>query len=331
MPTEAAWRGVRIRLAGIAPLIFMSGLVYAYFLSIPAVLAVPLAAAFAIEAVLYVATVWETPRRLLERRFGTLALASLMTASGILPYAIYAAPAGVFRWTGLAEVAALAAVVSFWFVVLPKKPAVSLVFVALVAAGWLTGIFQSLYGQPAPRLKLGILGQMMWTRLAMAAVLSVARFEIKGFGFLPSRREWTAGAVNFLLFLPPGLLLGWLLNFARFNPKPYEWWQTLGLALATFLGMLWVVALREEFFVRGLLQEWISGWTKSDAAAVAIASVLFGLVHLPFRGFPNWQFAIIAGVAGLFYGRAYVQTRSVRAAMVTHALVNTTWRVFFPS
>ncbi len=331
MPTEAAWRGVRIRLAGIALLIFMSGLVYAYFLSIPAVLAVPLAVAFAVEAVFYVATVWETPRRLLERRFGTLALAALMTASGILPYAIYAAPAGVFRWTGLAEVAALAAVVSFWFVVLPKKPAVSLVFVLLVAAGWLTGIFQPLYGQPAPRLKLGILGQMMWTRLAVAAVLSVARFEIKGFGFLPSRREWGAGFVNFLLFLPAGVLLGWLLKFAGFNPKPYEWWQTLGLALATFLGMLWVVALREEFFVRGLLQEWLSAWTKSDAAAVAIASVLFGLVHLPFRGFPNWQFAILATVAGLCYGRAYLTTRSVRAAMVTHALVNTTWRVFFPS
>lgn len=307
----------------------MSGLAYAYFLSIPATLALPLAVAFAVEAVFYVATVWERPRRLLERRFGTLALAALMAASGILPYAICAASAGVFRFGGLAEVAALAAVVSFWFVVFPKKPAFSLAFVALVAAGLLAEVFQPLYGQPAPRLKLGILGEMMWTRLAMAAVLSVARFEIKGFGFLPSRKEWSAGFVNFLLFLPAGAVLGWLLNFARFDPKPYEWWQTLGLAVATFLGILWVVALREEFFFRGLLQEWVSAWTKSDAVALAAVSVLFGLVHLPFREFPNWQFAIVAAVAGAFYGRAYIKTRSVRAAMVTHALTVTTWRVLF--
>jgi uncharacterized protein len=57
--------------------------------------------------------------------------------------------------------------------------------------------------------------------------------------------------------------------------------------------------------------------------------VLFGLLHLWFRGFPNWRFGILAAAAGLFYGRAYMTTRSVRAAMVTHALVNTAWRVFF--
>ena len=38
---------------------------------------------------------------------------------------------------------------------------------------------------------------------------------------------------------------------------------------------------------------------------------------------------LLAAVAGFFYGRAYVEARSVRAAMVTHALVNTTWRMLF--
>ncbi|MGE5570109.1 MAG: CPBP family intramembrane glutamic endopeptidase [Rhodospirillales bacterium] len=330
MPTEAARRGVWIRLTGLALMIFVAGLIYAYFLSIPAALAVPLAFAFALEALFFVAVVWEPPRRLCERRFNRPALAALAAASGILPYLISAVPAGVFRWDGFASVAALAALVSFWFVLFPKKPALNLMFTAVVAAGLLADIFEPLYGQPAPRLKLGILGDMMWTRLAMASVLWVGRFEIKGLGFLPSRGEWAAGLKNFLLFLPAGLLLGWLLDFARFNPKPFAWWQTLGLALATFLGMLWVVALREEFFFRGLLLEWISGWTRSDAAALVIPSLLFGLVHLPFRGFPNWEFALIAAAAGLFYGRAYLQARSIRAAMVTHALVNTTWRVFFP-
>jgi hypothetical protein len=57
--------------------------------------------------------------------------------------------------------------------------------------------------------------------------------------------------------------------------------------------------------------------------------VLFGLTHLTFHAFPNWRFAMMAAVAGVFYGRAYLNARSVKAAMVTHALVNTAWRVFF--
>jgi len=57
--------------------------------------------------------------------------------------------------------------------------------------------------------------------------------------------------------------------------------------------------------------------------------VLFGLAHLPFRGFPNWRAVSIAGVLGLFCGLALIKARSVKASMVTHALVVTTWRMFF--
>jgi membrane protease YdiL (CAAX protease family) len=52
-------------------------------------------------------------------------------------------------------------------------------------------------------------------------------------------------------------------------------------------------------------------------------------VHLWFRTFPNWRLAILAAVAGVFYGAAFNRTKSIRASMVTHALVVTTWRVFF--
>jgi membrane protease YdiL (CAAX protease family) len=78
-----------------------------------------------------------------------------------------------------------------------------------------------------------------------------------------------------------------------------------------------------------LLQAWLESWFKSALFGLAAASVLFGAVHLTFHAFPNWRFAILAAVAGVFYGRAYMTARSVRAAMVTHALVNTAWRVFF--
>jgi membrane protease YdiL (CAAX protease family) len=93
--------------------------------------------------------------------------------------------------------------------------------------------------------------------------------------------------------------------------------------------MLWVVALSEEFFFRGVLQRQLSRLLANETAAVLIASVLFGLAHLPFRQFPNWRFALVAATAGFFYGRAFSRAGNIRAAMVTHALVNTTTRMLF--
>jgi membrane protease YdiL (CAAX protease family) len=77
------------------------------------------------------------------------------------------------------------------------------------------------------------------------------------------------------------------------------------------------------------LQQWIGKWIGSEIAGLLLASLLFGAVHLWFRGFPNWRLAIMAAFAGVFYGMAFRQTKSIRASMVTHALVVTTWRVFF--
>jgi membrane protease YdiL (CAAX protease family) len=90
-----------------------------------------------------------------------------------------------------------------------------------------------------------------------------------------------------------------------------------------------VVALGEEFFFRGLLQQWITGWLHNDWAGLLVTSLLFGSVHLWYRPFPNWRIAALAGVAGVFYGMAYRQARSIRASMVTHALTVTAWRLFF--
>jgi len=100
-------------------------------------------------------------------------------------------------------------------------------------------------------------------------------------------------------------------------------------AIATFFGVLWVVALSEEFFFRGLLQQWTSKWMSSETAGLIVTSLLFGAVHLWFRPFPNWRLAVLAAIAGVFYGLAFQRARSIRASMVTHALVVTTWRVFF--
>jgi membrane protease YdiL (CAAX protease family) len=297
--------------------------------NIPATALVPLIAAFATEACLYTLSPIESARKGLERRLSRPALALLMTASAALPYCLYGLPAGVFRLSSLAAILALASVASFWYVFFPRRPVIDLAYVALVAAVLLLYPFERIYGTPVPRLPLAILGSVMWTRLAIFECLAIGNMQAEGFGFLPHRREWAAGAINFLLFLPVGALAAWALKLLHFHPPRGDWRMTALITAGTFLGMLWVVALREEFFFRGLVQRWLGRWLKNDWTGLAAASVLFGLLHLSFRGFPNWRFAILAALAGAFYGRAYLTTRSVRAAMVAHALVNTVWRVFF--
>jgi membrane protease YdiL (CAAX protease family) len=320
---------LRNTFAGIVLLVSSAGILWANLMSIPAPVAAALGAAFAIEACLYVLSGLEGARKRIEQRLRPPALALWMTLSAALPYCVYAAPLGLFRWPSLGWILLLAAAVSFWYVVVPRTPTVDLTFVTFVAALLLVGPFARYYATPVPRLPLAILGQLMCTRLAIFACLSIAHMRVAGFGFLPRRKEWAAGALNFLLFLPAGAVLAWALKLVRFHPPTGDWRITALVAAGTFLGMLWVVALREEFFFRGLLQRWLGRWLKNDWAGLALAAVLFGMVHLPFRGFPNWRLAMLAAVAGLFYGRAYLTARSVRAAMVTHALVNTVWRVFF--
>ena len=144
----------------------------------------------------------------------------------------------------------------------------------------------------------------------------------------PSRREWRIGLLQFAYFLPIGLALGYALQFAKFKPAPDNWSKFAIGAAAQTAGIYLHVALREEFLFRGLLLQWCTRWWKDSRLALIVVSLIFGALHLPFRQFPNWKFAILAAIAGWFYGRAFQQGNGVRAAMVTHLLVVVVWRVF---
>jgi uncharacterized protein len=72
-------------------------------------------------------------------------------------------------------------------------------------------------------------------------------------------------------------------------------------------------------------------WRGSQLAAIIISSLLFGSVHLWYHGFPNGRFGLVAALAGVLYAIACLRGGSVRASMVTHALVVTTWKMLFHS
>jgi hypothetical protein len=252
----------------------------------------------------------------------------VLAISSVVPYCLYSIPAGVFHPVALAALFALASLVVLWFRILPRNRWTDLAFLAFVAAVTLARVFPELYA-PAARLRVDFLGQMMWRRVAILSVLLYRPVAGIDLGFMPGRREWLAGLREFLFFAPLGAALSLAIGFVRFQPMSGEPWQLALSTVGIFLGMLWYVALTEEFFFRGLLQQWLAEWLSSRHTGLVIASVVFGAAHLTFRYPPlNWRFALVAAVAGIFYGRAF-QSGGLRAAMVTHALVNIAWRMLF--
>jgi membrane protease YdiL (CAAX protease family) len=119
------------------------------------------------------------------------------------------------------------------------------------------------------------------------------------------------------------------LHDVRLEPLQGEWWQVAGIGIGTFLGILWVVALGEELFFRGVVERAFLNTWASPVIAILLSALLFGAAHLWFHQYPNWRRACVASLLGVACGIAYWRSGSVRAPMVTHAMVVATWRVFF--
>ncbi len=283
--------------------------------------------AFLLEVILYVLSGMPSVRERLKT-MPDARIASILTALAPASYVLLSVPLGAFEPLHFAAAVAAGGMASFWYVLLPRSIASDRGYLALIAAPILFKTFNQLYPDPAPRLPGETVGVLMWYRTMLISVLCIRRMEGIGFGFLPARRDWLIGVRNFVLFLVPGFALAIAIGFTQVKDVRWDG-RLLLLTVLTFAGVLWVLAVAEEFLFRGLLQQHLARLFRSNTAGLVVASLIFGCGHLAYRQFPNWKFALLATLAGLFYGRAFLQAGSIRAAMVTHALVVTTWKMFF--
>jgi membrane protease YdiL (CAAX protease family) len=293
--------------------------VYARWKGIPSWAALPSLAAFLIVYPFYLVPAFPRVR---EQLAGP-PLPGFLIAAAVLPYLASCTGAIQFQFLSFVKLIALALALGLWYRVLPAAPVVDVGFLVLVVAVKIGGYTTPIYSTPFKGVELGRLGDIALFNITVLVLMLERRIRETGFGFLPTRNDWRIGARNYLYFLPVGAALGFLLN-AGHLVRPSD---PLKLTLY-FLAFLFVLTLAEEFLFRGVLQQWIEDWTWSRRSALILTSILFGVVHLWFRHFPNWQWVIIAGTLGWFCGRARNQAGSIRAAMVTHTLVITTWRAF---
>ncbi len=314
-------------------LLALGAAIYAESRHLSLAVVVPVVAAFLLQISFYLALGFPEMRSWLAHRFSPARLAAIAVVWAIAPYLIYSLPAGVFQFSALAKLGGLAGTLGFVFVIFPVKGA-RLTWPDVAAAGTialalLSRVLRQVYRSPIPGLRLESMGHVMIIGLGAMAFLCLRQVEGTGFRFQTSREEWKTGIKQLLLFLIPGAPLALLTGAAHFHPLRTELWLYPLQAAGTFLGMYAVVALSEELFFRGVLQNLSAANLGGAIAAQAAASIIFGLCHLPFRGFPNWRFAALAALLGWFCGQAYREARSVVASSLTHALAISAWRLLF--
>lgn len=261
-------------------------------------------------------------KKLTNRAVRVLAPGLLVAA-----YLIFSIPRHEFRWAyGLALFAvpvALAALFEFLPARTPKlcwQDALALAAIGLpVEFRWLAGSF--------PHPGLSALPKFLLVGAALYAFLVVRGLEGVGYDFRARWRDLAIGVREWAFFAPFAFGLGFAVSFIAFNHKTHGPSDIVPAVMVTFF----FVAVPEELFFRGLLQNLLEA-RLGRWRALIVAAVIFGLSHFNKlnHGFPfNWRYVLLAAIAGIFYGRAWLDRRRTFASGVTHTLVDVVWGLWF--
>lgn len=181
---------------------------------------------------------------------------------------------------------------------------------------WLNGAF--------PHPGLSAFPKLILVDAAWYAFLVVRGLENVGHDFRPQSRDFAIGLRELVFFAPIVISLGIWLRFIT----PHGGWPLAATASTDLLITFFFVAIPEELFFRGLLQNLLETRVRYKGSFV-IASVVFGLSHFnkprPF----NWRYVLLATIAGIFYGRAWRDRRRILSSATTHTLVDVLWSLWF--
>ena len=280
--------------------------------------------AFALQFALYWLFGFPLLRERLEARFRRRNLILAVGLMLLVPYVIYGAGTGAFSAGALVKLIAISSAVLGTYALFPPRSqkfswqdgAVLLMIAAPAYAGW----YRDVWRAPA---YLDVMARLFVVPLGAFAVLSVRRLADVGYVWRLEAGDWVEGAKQLILFSVIGLPLGFFLRFIAWHPRN----EGLPEFAFSFFGIFLFVAVAEELFFRGMLQNLLEKSLASKYAARGIASAVFGLSHIQ-HGFPNWRYVLMAAVAGWFYGTAWHRRRSIVASSVTHAAVDALWRHF---
>ncbi|MGH9522067.1 MAG: CPBP family glutamic-type intramembrane protease [Terriglobales bacterium] len=194
--------------------------------------------------------------------------------------------------------------------------------VALILAG--APIDLRLLGNSWPHPGLSAMPKLLLVDTVLYVYLVIRRLPRVGFDFRVRGRDLLIGLREFAFYAPIAIGLGLLMHFIHPNFVRRSAAEIAGAYLVTFF----FVAIPEELFFRGLLQNLLEG-RLGRTRALLLAATIFGLSHfnkpLPF----NWRYVIMAAIAGVFYGRSWLDRRRVASSAVTHSTVDVVWSLWW--
>jgi membrane protease YdiL (CAAX protease family) len=191
----------------------------------------------------------------------------------------------------------------------------------VVAAPVYVGFYRNIF--PVP-VYLDVMARLFVVSLAAFAVLSLRELPGVGFHWRLELGDWIEGGKQLVFYSIIAVPLGFAMRFIAWHPRA----EGPAAFAFSYLGIFLFIAVAEELFFRGILQNLLEKTLSSKYAARGIAAGIFGLSHIH-HNFPNWRYVIMAAIAGWFYGTAWHNRRSIMASCATHAAVDALWRHFF--
>lgn len=256
-------------------------------------------------------------------RWAQLACPALL----VLPYVLVTAAKGDFRWGWFAL-----------YLLLPSAIAVLLWRAResdpnQESGTWRDFLILAILGpavdlrwfEPAWPAHMTIFNKVLLLDAGIYGFVLIRRLGGTGFDLRLRLRDAGIGLREVLFYTPLALALGLSLGFLHGHAV----WPAPGAALAAWLFTFFFIAVPEELFFRGWLQNLLER-RMGRYPALFVTAGLFGLAHfnkhtIGHAGAFNWRYVVLAALAGVFYGRAWRRERRVGASAVTHATVDTVW------
>jgi membrane protease YdiL (CAAX protease family) len=171
---------------------------------------------------------------------------------------------------------------------------------------------------------LAIFNKMLLLDAGIYGFVVLRQLDGAGFDLRLRLRDAGIGLRELGFYAPIALAMGLGLGFLH----PHRGWPGLAPIAGAWLFTFFFIAVPEELFFRGWLQNLLERRIGS-APALFLTAALFGLSHFNKRtALFNWRYVLLAAVAGVFYGRAWRQDRRVGASAITHASVDAIWSLW---
>ncbi len=243
-----------------------------------------------------------------------------------IPYILVSVDARSFRWGWLAVYALAPAAMALAARSFPRNERNIWPQLAILV---LVGLAIDLrWFERAWPAHLSIFNKVLLLDAAIYAFFMLNPLAGAGFDLRLRWRDLATALREFLFYLPIALLIGLISGFLHTHAFAWTPVPLLIRFSEAWLFTFFFIAVPEELFFRGWLQNLLERRAGRNWA-LALTAVLFGLAHFNKRAAHfNTLYVILAAVAGIFYGRAWRRDRRVGASAVTHATVDSVWSLF---